>query len=593
MNTSRTQQARTPRLAWPSQASQALVRLLPLIALFPLVALVLALPARAAFLPAAEGTHVAVATDNGEATQAALGTLATGGNAVDAAITAALTMGVVNPVSSGLGGGGFALVYLAKDHRTVALDFRETSPVGLVAGEIVQRAGARTGGAEDAAKRGVSVGVPGEPAGLERLSKSYGRRSLADDAAPAVKLARQGFLVSRYMADMVWLMRERVVVSQELSSLLLPGTAPTRFRAPMVRPELARTIERFGAEGARIFYEGDIGAKLVRSVQAAGGQLGAADLAAYKVVERAPLSRTVDGRTIVTVPAPSAGGLMVLEVLSMFGTNGSSPLHAMGFGSSAYLHTVAEAMRGAVADRVRIAGDPDADTAVDAGMAHALEPKQLAARSARITLTRTHAAPEFRTREEGTTHILVADAEGNVVSLTSSINAPFGARIVADDTGILMNDELDDFSTPDDIAGFGVVGLGPNLPRSGVRPVSSMAPTIVLENGEPILALGGSGGGRIATGVTQAALGRLVFGLDPGACVSAPRIHVNGSSRELLVDPELPEDVRAGLRGHGETLKNETYLRSSMNMMAWDRSGSTVRILAASDPRKGGMSAAQ
>jgi gamma-glutamyltranspeptidase/glutathione hydrolase len=587
MHTSRTQQPRTPCVAWPSQA---LARLLPLAAA---LLLVVALPARAAYLPSAEGAHVAVVTDNGEATQAALGTLAAGGNAVDAAITAALTMGVVNPVSSGLGGGGFALVYVAKDHRTVALDFRETSPVGLVADEIVQRAGARTGGAEDATKRGVAVGVPGEPAGLEWLSKTFGHRSLAEDAAPAVKIAKQGFLVSHYMADMVWRMRDRMGVSSELSTLLLPGGTAARFRAPMARPELAHTLERFGAEGAKIFYEGDIGAKIVRAVRAAGGQLGAADLAAYKPVERAPLSRTVDNRTIVTVPAPSAGGLMVLEVLSMFGANGASPLHAMGFGSSAYLHSLAEAMRGAVADRVRLAGDPDADTAVDAGLAHALEAKQIAARRARITLTRTHAAPEFRTREEGTTHIIVADADGNVVSLTSSINAPFGARIAAEDTGIVLNDELDDFSTPEDIAGFGVVGLGPNRPRPGVRPVSSMAPTLVLENGEPILAIGGSGGGRIATGVTQAALARLVFGLDPGACVSAPRIHVNGSSHELLVDPELTEDVRAGLRGHGETPKAESYLRSSMNMVAWDRSGPAVRLLAASDPRKGGMAAAQ
>jgi len=242
---------------------------------------------------------------------------------------------------------------------------------------------------------------------------------------------------------------------------------------------------------------------------------------------------------------------------------------------------------------VRLAGDPDADRTVDAELAHALETKQIAARRDRISPHRTHASPEFRTREEGTTHVLVADAEGNVVSLTSTVNAPFGARIVAEDTGIVLNDELDDFSTPADIAGFGVVGLGPNRPRPLVRPVSSMAPTIVFEKGEPVLALGGSGGGRIASGVTQAALARLVFGLDPGACVSAPREHVNGSSRELLVDPEVPEDVRAGLRAAGELVKNDPYQRSSINMLAWDRSGPTALVYAASDPRKGGMSAAQ
>ena len=323
--------------------------------------LVFAMPASAAFVTAAEGTRVAVATDNGDATQAALETLAAGGNAVDGAIAATLAMGVVNPVSSGLGGGGFALVYIAKDHKTYALDFRETAPAGITAEDIVGRAAARTGGAEDATKRGVSVGVPGEPAGLEQLSKLYARRSLAEDAAPAVRLARQGFSVSRYMADMVWTMRDRMAVSSELSGLLAPNGAAARYRAPLTRPDLAKTIERFGAEGSKPFYDGDIASRIARAVQAAGGPMVASDLSGYRPVARAPLSRDIDGKTVVTLPAPSAGGLMVLEVLEMYGASPSSPLHAMGFGSSAYFHAVAEAMRGAVADRVRLAGDPSTD----------------------------------------------------------------------------------------------------------------------------------------------------------------------------------------------------------------------------------------
>lgn len=583
------------RLAW---LSQAILRLAPRLA--PLVVapiaglgLLLALPAQAAFLQSAEGSRVAVATDNGEATQAALDTLKAGGNAVDATITAALTMGVVNPVASGLGGGGFALVYMAQTNKVVALDFREKSPAQLSTEEIVQRAAARTGGAENALKRGVSVGVPGEPAGLEWLSKTYGHRSLADDAAPAVQIASRGFYVSHYMAEMIGLMHQRVVVSPDLAAMLLPNGSPAAYRSRMTRPQLAHTIERFGAEGARGFYEGDVAAKIVRAVQAAGGGLASADLKGYQVAARTPLSRTIDDRTVYTMPAPSAGGLMALEVLAMYGASPTSPLRAMGFGSSAYLHTVAEAMRGAVADRARVAGDPDVDRDVEAAYARALDPRQLAARRKRIVPTRTLAAPEFRTREEGTTHIVVADAEGNVVSLTTTVNAPFGARIVAEDTGIVLNDELDDFSTPEDVAGFGVIGLGPNRPQPGVRPVSSMAPVIVLEKGVPILALGGSGGTRIATGVTQAALGRLVFGLDPGACVSAPRVHVSGSSRELLVDGDVVEDVRSGLRGRGETVKDDPYQRSSINMVAWDRSGPQVRLFAASDPRKGGAASAQ
>jgi gamma-glutamyltranspeptidase len=156
-----------------------------------------------------------------------------------------------------------------------------------------------------------------------------------------------------------------------------------------------------------------------------------------------------------------------------------------------------------------------------------------------------------------------------------------------------MNDELDDFSSPQDIAGFGVIGLGPNRPRPGVRPVSSMTPTIAFEGGLPVLATGGSGGGRIATGVTQAVLGRFVFGLDPSACVSSPRIHVTGNTAELVIDTDIVEDVRAGLRERGESLKDERYPHASMQMVTWDRSSPHVRLLAATDPRKGGLAVAQ
>jgi gamma-glutamyltranspeptidase / glutathione hydrolase len=552
--------------------------------------LLLALPAKATFAPSAQGKRLAVATDSAEATEAALETLAAGGNAADAAVTAALAMGVVNPVSSGLGGGGFALVYTQADRRSTVLDFREVAPMRLAVNELLAR-NQRKG--DTASKRGSAVGVPGEPLGLEWLVKHFGRRSLADDVAPAAAMAARGFLVSPYLGETISTFADRISASPELSSLLLPGGSPLAYRAAVSRPDLSRTIRLFGAQGARDFYEGTIAAKIVAAAQAAGGTLELSDLTAYRVKERTALERTIGSRTVVTVPAPSAGGLMLLETLEMFGATPQSPLHAMGFGSSAYLHMVAEAMRGATADRVRFAGDPDADAHVGTAYDHALEAGQIAARRARIEPNRTHPAPEFRTREQGTTHIIVADAYGNVVSLTTTINAPFGAQIVAGDTGVILNDELDDFSSPQDIAGFGVVGLGPNRPRPGVRPVSSMTPALVFEGGVPIMAAGGSGGSHIATGVTQAVLARLIFGLDPSACVSAPRIHVSSGSPELTVDTDLVEDVRAGLRARGETLKEESYPHTSMQLVAWDRSGPHVRLLSATDPRKGGLAAAQ
>jgi gamma-glutamyltranspeptidase/glutathione hydrolase len=244
-------------------------------------------------------------------------------------------------------------------------------------------------------------------------------------------------------------------------------------------------------------------------------------------------------------------------------------------------------MRGAFADRARHSGDPDLDPAVDKAYEAALAPAQIAARRARIEPDKTHTPTEFKTKEQGTTHLVVADADGNVVSLTTTVNGPFGASVVAGDTGILLNNELDDFTSPEDAKVFGLKDGGPNRPRPRARPVSSMTPTIVVENGAPILALGGSGGTRIATGTTQAALARLVFDLDPAACVSHPRMHTQGA--DLYVDREIPLDVRDGLKGRGETVKEEVFQGSAIQMIAWQKG----RIFAASDPRKGGFALAR
>ncbi len=575
--------ARGRRSRFLKRTSQALALAAPL-------ALALSFPARAAYAPSAEGTGLAVATDHAEATRAALDALHAGGNAVDGAVSAALTLGVVGPNASGLGGGGFALVYMAKEKRAYALDFREAAPAEVSLDGIVAR-----GSHADPLRRGVAVGIPGEPAGLELLARKFGRHSLAQDAAPAAGLARGGFSASRMVLRAVdWAHMELATLPSLSSAFLLPGGATIPYGRTAKRPDLATTIARFGAEGAKPFYTGDIASQIVTSVASLGGTMTMADLASYQVKEREPLSRTIDGRTVVTFPAPSAGGLMLLEALEMYGASRSSTLVSLGFESSAYLHTLAEVMRGALADRARVAGDPDAEPDAAAAYDRALGLGQLMARRARIDLNKTHPSPEFRLREQGTSHLVVADREGNVVSLTTTVNEPFGSRIIAGDTGIILNDELDDFSAPSDVKPFGVIGLGPNRPRGHARPVSSMTPTIVLEEGVPILALGGSGGGRIATGVLQAALARLVFGLDPGACVSAPRIHVDAAAPELLVPSEVPDDVRQGLRARGEQVRPEPYPFAAVQMVAWERGTlGQPRILAAADPRKDGFAVAE
>jgi gamma-glutamyltranspeptidase/glutathione hydrolase len=559
------------------------------------LALTLPRPSQAAFPPSAEGHTLAAATDHAEATRAAVEVMTAGGNAIDGAIAAALTLGVVNPSASGIGGGGFAMVYTAKDQKVTVLDFRETAPARYSSellfpppkpGEKPKSRWAWTG------PKGWVVGVPGEPAGLEELSRRFAKKSLATDAAHAIALAQNGFVVGKHTAEQVAAFKERLATVPSMASSFLPGGQPVPFATRVKRPELAATLSRYATQGKAWIYGGPTAQKIVDAVKAAGGTMTLDDLASYKVKERAPLSRTIDGRTVYTMPAPSAGGLMLLETLGMYGASSSSALVPMGFGSSAYLHTIAEAMRGAFADRARIASDPDIEPGVDAAYQSALDPAQLAARKAKIDPQKTHAPAEFKTRESGTSHLVTVDAEGNVVSLTTTVNGPFGASITAGDTGILLNNELDDFTAADDVKVFGVKDGGPNRPRPRARPVSSMTPTIVIENGAPILALGGSGGTRIATGVTQAALARLVFDLDPSACVSHPRVHTQGA--DLMVDREIPQDVRYGLGARGETVKDEPFAGSAIQMIAWSRpAGQPVRILAASDPRKVGFSAAR
>ena len=537
---------------------------------------------------------MAVATDSADATRAALEVMQNGGNAIDGAIAASLALGVVNPTASGMGGGGFALVYSAKDQKVVAYDFRETAPAKYTS-EMLYPPQKKGEPARDRWKwtgpKGVVVGVPGEPAGLELLHTKYGKKTLAEDAAPAVTLAKNGFFLSKHTAEVVSLMHARIDNVPLFASAFLPGGKPAAFASRVKRPDLATTIARFGAQGKKSVYEGDTAQKIVDGVKAAGGSMTLDDLKTYSVKERTPLSRTIDGRTVYTMPAPSAGGLMLMETLSMFGASKNSGLVPAGFGSSAYLHTIAEVMRGAYADRVRVAGDPDLDPSVDKAYDAALEPAQIAARRSRIDATKTHTPVDFKTREQGTSHLVIADADGNVVTLTTTVNGPFGSSIVAGDTGLLLNNQLDDFTAPDDITAFNLKDGGPNRPRPKARPVSSMTPTIVMENGAPILALGGSGGTRIATGTTQAALARLLFDMDPNACVASPRIHVQGV--DLLVDKEVPNDVREALKTRGESVKEEPFQGSAIQMIAWQKSGGQTKLLAASDPRKAGLSLAR
>jgi gamma-glutamyltranspeptidase/glutathione hydrolase len=539
----------------------------------------------------------AVATESAAATRVGIEALRGGAHAVDAAIAVALALGVVQPASSGIGGGGFALVWDAHQRKVTALDFREVAPGALdpAALEYRPRPAAATG-------RGRFIGVPGEVEGLLELHRRFGRRSLAEDAAAAIALAENGYYTSNHLARLALAYHAELNWSEPLHALFKPNDWAVGVGRRIVNPALGRTLRRIASEGRRAFYDGSIALEMVQAARATGGFLGLEDLHAYRAIEREPLKVSWEGSTVYTMPPPSAGGLLLAETL---GTFSRADLESLQLGTGAYDHLLAETFRGAIVDRMRAIGDPDF---VPTDVAALMEKVRLLDRRAHIALDRTRPAPKFFLEEHGTTHFIVIDGEENIVSMTSTINDAFGAKVSTATTGVVLNNELDDFSTkatamlvstgarasasevPEESSG----AAGPNEPRPFARPTSSMTPTLVFRDGQPIVALGGSGGLRIATSITQALLARMVFQLSAADCVAAPRLHtpvdeVPAGEPVLELDEGVPDAVVQDLRSRGEAVKLVPNY-SAVQMIAIDRGrGGAVHMSAAADPRKGGV----
>jgi len=316
---------------------------------------------------------------------------------------------------------------------------------------------------------------------------------------------------------------------------------------------------------------------LVATAAAKGSALSADDLRNYRPLSRQAIHVGWEGYDVYTMPPPSAGGLMVAELLSMYS---KSELQHLGQGTAVFQHTLAEAMRGALSDRMRFVGDPDFER-VD--VAALLDSKRLAARKRAISAERTQALPRFQENEHGTHHLLAIDAEGNVASLTTTVNNAFGAKLSVPESGIVLNDELDDFTKQKDVAPFGLA-QSPNRPRAGARPTSSMTPTLVVKDGKVVFALGGSGGPLITTNVTQLLLQRLAFGLSPDALVKLPRFAVPTSGASLLLEAGTAQSLLDDLTWRGEVIDTLKFTSTAVQIIAVDEGA----VSAAADPRKFG-----
>jgi gamma-glutamyltranspeptidase / glutathione hydrolase len=552
--------------------------------------------ARAATPPPLRVGHAAVASDHGLASQAGVAALRSGGNAADAACAVALALGVLHPQASGIGGGGFALVYLAKERKLHALDFRERAPAAARS-ELYMK----DGRVEAARSRegGLAVAVPGEVRGLGELVRRFGKLPFSRCVAPAEKLAR-GAPVSWRLADSLQGVTDH------------PGPDPVFRRVfgarriaegeTLRRPDLGWTLARLRAHGPDAFYRGEIAAEIVKAVAATGGVLSAADLESYRVSERTPVETRYRGLRVVSMPPPSSGGVALAETLGILAARypDARDLTKLGRGSSGYLHALAEAMKHAFADRARHLGDSDF---VKVPLDRLLAPSYHAELARRIKdgAVLPHAsygtpdAPADLHRDGGTSHLSVIDAEGNAVALTTTVNLGFGAKVVAGRTGIVLNDEMDDFSLQPGVPnGFGLVGSTQNAVAPGKRPLSSMTPTIILDgdgdgdgdgggDGERVkLVTGAAGGPTIISATLQAVLNVVDWKLDAQAAISAARIHHQWTPEVLMLEPDIPRDVADNLaaRGHKTHASPSGHIGVA-NMVV--RAGDTLE--AAAEPR--------
>lgn len=500
-----------------------------------------------------------VATEHETATRAAISVMRRGGNAVDAAVAAALVTGVVAPSSSGLGGGGFALVWLADSRTAQFLDFRERAPEHLPVTELDSRPLADE-------RRGLLVGVPGEPAGLYELQTKYGRLAFSEVTEEAARLGDQGFRAGLHLAHMTrssHASRTKLAILRALGFGRGGVAAGSWVRSPL----LARTLRRLGELGPRALLEGAIAEDWVAAVREQGGVLSLADLLAYQPRYRSVLRVRYGQFEVITAPPPSAGGLLLAQTL---GTCLVEDLVETRL-PDARIHLLAEAYRAALEDRFRHIGDPDF---VKVDVARLLNPASLSARRASFRPQETRPYSALLPKEQGTSHISVLDAQGNAVALTTTVNNAFGSKILGSSSGVILNDELDD---------FGHSGT-PNQPRPLARPVSSMTPTIVLDDQAVRLVLGGSGGMTIATNVSTVLLSILVDGVSPRQAVEQPRFIVEPTTGSLLLEEGFPEQVARGLRARGEHVRFVPRGISAVQVVA--RSGS--RDSAAADSRKHG-----
>ena len=590
--------ATTPRLAKPNASRQSLFKAYSFKSLALAVALVMPLTiATSSFVQAKEPSiyshmataqpvwakHGMVSSQEALATQAGVEILKQGGNAVDAAVAVGFSLAVTLPRAGNIGGGGFMLVHLAKPNKTIAIDYREMAPSAAHRDIFIGEDGEPV--KKLSREHGLAVGVPGTVMGMELALEKYGTMTMKQVTQAAIDMAQNGIAVTPDLQASLSGLKRRIAQCPSSAEIFYKADGTNYQTGEILKqPELAHSLSLIAKYGSKGFYQGETAEKIVAAIDAAGGNMTLADLKNYKVVEREPVVGEYRGYQVVSMPPPSSGGIHIIEMLNMLETY---PIDELGHNTAATLHLMTEAMKRAYADRSEYLGDPDFyDVPVKALISKDYA-KQLAKQIATDKATPSSEIKPGKIapyESNQTTHYSVVDKWGNAVSNTYTLNFSYGSGLVAKGTGILLNNEMDDFSAkPGTSNGYGLVGGEANAVEAHKRPLSSMSPTIVMQDGKPYIITGSPGGSRIITTTMQIIMNVIDHNLNIAEATNAPRIHHQWLPDLLRVEHTLNRDTQTLLKAKGHEVKVNNAIGSTQSIMVTEQG-----IFGASDPRRAG-----
>jgi len=517
-----------------------------------------------------------VASAHPLASQAGLEILKAGGNAVDAMVATVLALAVVEPNASGLGGGGFMTLNMAGDKQPITIDFREAAP-GAASPELYYQS--EKSFKELTHSGALAVGVPGSVAGLFLAMEKYGTMSFAEAAKPAIRLAREGFEVSQKFEGMIVYAYDLISANEATSAIYLNEGLPKSAGDKIVNPDLAKTLERLSKNGAKCFYEGQIAKTITKSIKESGGIINDEDLKNYKAIMKKPVTGDYRGYQVISSAPPTGGGTHLVELLNILE---GSDLKKLGHNSADYIHLFAEAQKMVMADKARNMADPNF---YKVSVKQLTDKKYAEKLRNSINLKKAsfdYKAPDWLSRQSNsTTHLSAVDKQGNVIAFTHSINLWFGSGLTVEGTGIILNNHLADFTSKEGTA---------NSIEPGKRPVSSIAPTIILKDGKPFLTIGTPGGSRIIGALAQIIINIIDFNMGIDEAIEAARVHA--FNKTLHVEGRISPEIIESLKQLGHKIKMhknfDNYFGGAQGILI---DSSTGKFYGGADSRRDGMAA--